>query len=201
VVFTIGAPSPVKLDRYGHPVKNKSSCLTKKLLQQNHIKQWFSHDQTRSMDSHKELLSPLIAYFPSSSPLDCIILHLHTRAFVGSVALILGNFIIAWDLIGMKYDWHEVWLVQNISTDVHDFTLLSFILYFSSSRQCFFFSIESFSFTKGTSFFLNLFLFFFFNLFSYLWQTNRQLHTINPNMLSWNVLEPWPYLALFWDFK
>jgi len=41
-------------------------------------------------------------------PLDCIIPHLHTRAFVGSVALILGNFILARDLIGAKYDWHEV---------------------------------------------------------------------------------------------
>ena len=39
VLFTIGAPPPVKLDRYGRPVKNKSSRPTKKLPQRNRMKQ------------------------------------------------------------------------------------------------------------------------------------------------------------------
>ena len=47
VVFTIGAAPPVKLDRHGYPVKNKSSRPMKKLLQRSHMKQWSSRDQTR----------------------------------------------------------------------------------------------------------------------------------------------------------
>ena len=39
VVFTIGAPPPVKLDRHGRPVKNKSGRPTKKLPQRNRMKQ------------------------------------------------------------------------------------------------------------------------------------------------------------------
>ena len=39
VVFTIGAALPVKLDRHGRPVKNKSSRPTKKFPQRNRMKQ------------------------------------------------------------------------------------------------------------------------------------------------------------------
>ena len=129
-----------------------------------------------------------MAYFLSLPPLYCIITHLHTGAFAGSVAFILGNFILAQDLVGAKYDWHEI------------LALMFLLLSFSGSRQCFYFGIGSFSFTEGTPLFLNLFLF-FFNLFLYLWRIDRRLHAIKPNMLSWNVLEPWPYLALLRDFK
>ena len=39
VVFTIGTAPPVKLDRHGYPVKNKSGRPMKKLLQRSHMKQ------------------------------------------------------------------------------------------------------------------------------------------------------------------
>ena len=104
----------------------------------------------------------------------------------------------------------EIWLAWNMigtnGTDVHIFTSLSFVLLsFSGSRQCFSFGIGSFSFTEGTPLFLLLLFFnlspFFFNLVSYLWRTDRRLHAINPDMLFWNVFEPWPYLALLRGFE
>jgi len=141
-----------------------------------------------------------MAYFSSSPTLDCIVVHLHNRASVGSVACILGNFI-TWP----RYDWREIWLALMALMFIHSFALLSFVLLsFSGSRQCFSFGIGSFSFTEGTPLFL-LLLFFnlspFFNLVSYLWRTDRRLHAINPDMLFWNVFEPWPYLALLRGFE
>ena len=132
------------------------------------------------------LWCPSMTYFSSSLPPG---LHRYSPAYQSFCRLCCIH---SWQFHPCpRSDWREIWLSRNIGTDVHSFALLSFVLLsFSGSRQCFSFGIGSFSFTEGTLLFLNLFPF-FFNLFPNLWRTE----------LSWNVLEPWPYLALLRDFE
>ena len=141
------------------------------------------------MDPHQGSSSPSMAYFSSSPPG----LHHSSPAYQSFCRLCCTH---SWQFHPCpRSDWREIWLAWSMigTKHWHWCSLLSFVLIFSGSRQCFSFGIGSFSFTEGTPFFLNLFLFFFFNLFSYLWRTDRRLHAINPDMLlerTWTLTVP-----------